>query len=490
MLTERVLAGRYRLIELLGEGGMALVYRAHDDLLDRGVAVKVLRPGFAADPEFISRFRQEARAAASLHHPNIATVYDTGTDDGVDFIVMQLVDGEDLEHILERDGRVPLNVGLRIVVDVARALQAAHERGIVHRDVKPANVLVDRGGDVRVVDFGIARAADAAVGITTAGVILGSAQYVSPEQVAGGQITPSSDIYSLGVVLYESITGRRPFDGPSPAAVALERLHIRPAPPSAVAHDLPQAIDALVLRALERDPGARYPSAGDFAAALESWRLGLLGGVRRGGAGPRDAQDRTGQGGDGFATAGAAAGAVATATAAGSGAGAFRPVPTSRVKRGGGPPTGRTPRPTARDRDRHRRLAPLLLLPVGAFALLAIATLALLGNLGRDSGGVAGATGTPRASAFVVVPPFTTKASPTPTPAPTPTPEPTPSPTPTPEPTPSPTPTPEPTPEPTTDTDADPPAAGHTTTRTGATLPGSGRDRVPLLPPGCRRAVR
>ena len=157
MLTERVLAGRYRLIELLGEGGMALVYRAHDDLLDRGVAVKVLRSGFAADPEFVSRFRQEARAAASLHHPNIATVYDTGTDEGVDFIVMQLVDGEDLEHILERDGRLPLNVALRIVVDVARALQAAHERGIVHRDVKPANILVDRDGDVRVVDFGIAR---------------------------------------------------------------------------------------------------------------------------------------------------------------------------------------------------------------------------------------------------------------------------------------------------------------------------------------------
>ena len=377
MLTDRALAGRYRLTELLGEGGMAHVYRGQDQLLDRGVAVKVLRTGFASDPEFVSRFRQEARAAASLHHPNIATVYDTGTDEGVDFIVMQLVDGEDLERILQRDGRLPLNVAIRIVVDVARALQAAHERGIVHRDIKPANILVERDGDVRVVDFGIARAADAAVGITTAGVILGSAQYVSPEQVAGGQITPSSDIYSLGVVLYESITGRRPFDGPSPAAVALERLHVRPAPPSAVAHDLPPAIDALVLRALERDPGARYSSAGDFAAALESWRLGLLGGVRRRGASPRDAQRGTGHGG-GVVAAGATIGA-ATAAVTGGGAGAFPPVRTGRVGRGGGPPTGRTVRPTAGDRERPRRFAPLLLLPIGAFALLAIVMLALLG---------------------------------------------------------------------------------------------------------------
>ena len=216
-------------------------------------------------------------------------------------------------------------------------------------------------------------------------MILGSAQYVSPEQVAGGKITPSSDIYSLGVVLYESITGQRPFDGPSPAAVALERLHVRPAPPSAVAHDLPPAIDALVLRALERDPGARYPSAGDFAAALESWRLGLLGGVRRGGAGPRDAQRGTGRDGGAFA-AGATVGAVATAAVAGSGAGAFPPVRTGRLGRGGGPPTGRTVRPTARDRDRRPRLAPLLLLPVGAFALLALAALALLGSLERQRG--------------------------------------------------------------------------------------------------------
>ena len=454
VLTERVLAGRYRLFELLGEGGMALVYRAHDDLLERDVAVKVLRAGFAADPEFVSRFRQEARSAASLHHPNIATVYDTGTDEGADFIVMQLVDGEDLERMLERVGRLPLNLALRIGVDVARALQAAHERGIVHRDVKPANILVDRDGNVRVVDFGIARAADAAVGITTAGVILGSAQYVSPEQVAGGKIAPASDIYSLGVVMYESITGQRPFDGPSPAAVALERLHVRPAPPSAVAHDLPPGVDPLILRALERDPGARYSSAGDFAAALESWRLGLLGGVRRSGAGPRDAA-----GGGVVAVAAGAIGGAATATMGRGGGGAFPPIPTGRVGRRGGPPTGATARPTARDRERRRRFPPALLVPIAALGLLAIATLAFLTSMGRGAGGVAGETGTPRPSAVAVIPPPspeqtiepTPTAIPSPSPSPSPTPSPTPTPTPKPTPTPEPTPTrqPEPTPEPT-----------------------------------------
>src|SRR3954469_653333 len=228
-LTSRVLAGRYRLLETIGQGGMAVVYRAHDLLLDRDVAVKVLRTGYAEDPVLVERFRREARHAASLHHPHIVTVHDTGVDPETktEFIVMQLVEGPDLRWVLDRQRVLPVGFAVRIGIEGAHALAYAHDHAVVHRDIKPANILVDADGDVRVADFGIARVLSDA-GATTSGTMLGSAPYASPEQVLGARVGPRSDLYSLGVVLYECLTGVRPFDGPSPAAVALERLRVTP----------------------------------------------------------------------------------------------------------------------------------------------------------------------------------------------------------------------------------------------------------------------
>jgi serine/threonine-protein kinase len=287
--TERVLAGRYRLLEMIGQGGMAVVHLGHDELLDRDVAVKVLRPGFADDPEFVDRFRREARHAASLHHPNIVTIYDTGIDPetGSDYIVMQLVDGPDLQEILSRSGALAVPFAVRIGIETARALFFAHQHGIIHRDIKPANILIDQEGEVRVADFGIARAATDS-GATTEGMI-GSAQYASPEQVMGEKVGARSDLYSLGVVLYEALTGLRPFDGPSPAAVALERLRVDPPPLRSIDPTVPRSLEQIVMRLLERRSDLRPASAGEVAAELDSFRVRELGGVRRAGSRPRDA---------------------------------------------------------------------------------------------------------------------------------------------------------------------------------------------------------
>ena len=452
MAIGRALVGRYRLLDLIGEGGMARVYRAHDELLDRAVAVKVLRTELAADPEFVSRFRREARNAASLHHPNIVTVHDTGSDDGSEFIVMQLVDGEDLDRMITRLGRLPVHAAFRIAVDVARALQVAHEHGLVHRDVKPGNILIEPAGGVRVADFGIARAASA-IGITTAGVMLGSAQYMSPEQVLGEETTFASDIYSLGAVLYEAVSGQRPFDGPSPAAVALERLHLRPAPPSAVAPDLPRGVDPLVMRALERDPEDRYRSAGDFAAELETWRLRSLGGIRRPAAGPRDEIRDLAPAGLAVAVGNAPFIGAMEGDTVGRVPGTFgptavaRPAPTERRDSGPSPP------PT--DRKDRRALAPFLL-PIVLIGILSMGAIAIaLGVRGSASG--APATGAPGPSQLAAVPSApqsspTVAPTPTQTPSPAPTPDPSPVPTPTvqPPPTPTPPPAPQPTPAATT----------------------------------------
>jgi hypothetical protein len=266
----RSIGGRYRLIAPLGEGGMATLWRAIDEQLDREVAVKLLRPQFGNDPGFAARFKQEARSAGSLSHPNIVSVYDYGTDaeTGGQFIVMQLVDGEDLAAILHKHGRLETDDAVRIAIGVASALEAAHRRGIVHRDVKPGNILIDQ--DVKVTDFGIARAVSEA-SMTVTGTTLGSVHYFSPEQARGDEVTGQSDVYALGIVLYEMLTGRRPFEGDSAAGVALKRLSEDPQPPT-VHGPVPPGLSAIVMHALERDPANRYPDAGAFAEALRVWQ--------------------------------------------------------------------------------------------------------------------------------------------------------------------------------------------------------------------------
>ncbi len=264
-----VLGGRYRLIELLGQGGMATIYRARDNQLERDVAVKLLRPEYGRDPDFGTRFRHEARAAGSLNHPNIVSVYDYGQDPAGPFIVMELIDGEDLSSVIRRTGALPPRQAARLTAEIARALGVAHANGIVHRDVKPGNVLVARDGRVKVTDFGIARAvADAQ--LTLPGTTLGSVHYFSPEQARGETSTAASDVYSLGIVLYELLTGRRPWVGDSGAAIAMARLSGTVPSPSSVRAGIPPLLDGIVRKAMALDPAARFQSGAEMAAALDA----------------------------------------------------------------------------------------------------------------------------------------------------------------------------------------------------------------------------
>jgi eukaryotic-like serine/threonine-protein kinase len=264
--------GRYRIIGRLGSGGMADVYEAEDTQLGRRVALKLLHRRFAEDPEFVERFRREASSAAGLNHPNIVQVFDRGEWDGTYYIAMELLEGRNLKQVVRDHGALDPALAVDIVLQILKAARFAHRRGIVHRDIKPHNVIVDAEGRAKVTDFGIARAG--ASDMTETGSIMGTAQYLSPEQAQGQPVDARSDLYSIGVVLYELLTGVPPFDADSPVTIALKQVSEDPVPPRVRNPAVPPALDALVLRALRKDPAARFQSADEFIAALESAMAG------------------------------------------------------------------------------------------------------------------------------------------------------------------------------------------------------------------------
>src|SRR5579871_604140 len=246
---------------------MADVYLAEDQELGRRVAIKILNGRHANDNQFIERFRREAKNAAALNHPNIVSIYDRGEAEETYYIAMEFLDGRTLKELVIGRGPAPVNVAVEYARQILSALRFAHRHGIVHRDIKPHNVLVDREGRVKVTDFGIARAG--ASQMTEAGSIVGTAQYLSPEQARGTEVDQRSDLYSLGVVLYELLTGQTPFDGDTPVEIAMKHLSSTPRPPSQLRRDVPRDLDMVVMRALAKDPDARYQNADEMEADLE-----------------------------------------------------------------------------------------------------------------------------------------------------------------------------------------------------------------------------
>ncbi|MFF5208580.1 Stk1 family PASTA domain-containing Ser/Thr kinase [Streptosporangium sp. NPDC000396] len=280
MTQPRRLGDRYELDGVVGRGGMAEVYRARDIRLDRIVAIKTLRADLARDHIFQARFRREAQSAASLNHPSIVAVYDTGEDvtDGapVPYIVMEYVDGRTLRDLLRADRRLLPERAVELVDGILRALDYSHRGGIVHRDIKPANIMITRNGDVKVMDFGIARAmADSAATMTQTAQVIGTAQYLSPEQARGERVDSRSDIYSTGCVLYELLTGQPPFTGDSPVAIAYQHVREDPIPPSQIDPEIPKWADAIVLKAMAKDPAHRYQNAGEMRADIQRAMSGM-----------------------------------------------------------------------------------------------------------------------------------------------------------------------------------------------------------------------
>jgi len=262
---------RYRLLELIGSGGMAMVYRGMDTLLQRRVAIKILREGYASDPAFLARFQREARAAANLDHPNIVTVHDVGQDGDRHYIVMEHVDGEDLKTLIRRKSRLPVGETLDIAVQVCAGVGHAHKAGIIHCDIKPQNVLVTQDGRAKVTDFGIARALSES-GITESDTVWGSPLYFSPEQAAGEPPSPASDVYSIGVILYEMLAGIPPFQAEKPAALALMHMREEPQPLRVQNPQVPPQLDWIVRKTMAKEPSARYRTADQLSHVLTAYR--------------------------------------------------------------------------------------------------------------------------------------------------------------------------------------------------------------------------
>jgi eukaryotic-like serine/threonine-protein kinase len=270
--AETVVDGRYRVLHRLGSGGMAEVYCAQDLQLGRKVALKILYRRFAEDGEFVERFRREASSAAGLQHQHVVAVYDRGEYDGTYYIAMEYLEGRSLKTIIQQEAPLDPDRAVDLTIQVLRAARFAHRRGIIHRDLKPHNVIVDADGRAKVTDFGIARAG--ASDMTQTGSIMGTAQYLSPEQAQGHAVSAASDIYSIGIILYELLTGRVPFEGESAVTVALKQVHERATPPSAYNAAVTPELEEAVMRALEKDPARRYPDADAFIAALQAARDG------------------------------------------------------------------------------------------------------------------------------------------------------------------------------------------------------------------------
>jgi len=264
-----LIADRYELEELVGSGGMSSVYRAHDRLLERSVALKILHEQFTRDEDYVERFRREARSVAQLAHPNIVTVIDRGEQDGRQFIVFEYVNGENLKELVDREGPLPVREAIALTLQVARGLSFAHDQGLVHRDVKPQNVLLDGDGRAKVTDFGIAHAVDVD-GMTITGTIMGTSNYIAPEQASGQPVDEQTDVYSLGCVLYELLAGEVPFEGDTFVAVAMKHVN-EPAPSvTEVRPDVPPRLDWAIQRAMAKEHTERFGSMAEFASELEA----------------------------------------------------------------------------------------------------------------------------------------------------------------------------------------------------------------------------
>src|SRR6185503_2106980 len=272
-LSGTLFAGRYRIARKLGGGGMADVYLAEDQELGRRVAIKMLHSRYANDEQFVERFRREAKNAAGLSHPNIVSIYDRGEFDGSYYIAMEYLEGRTLKELIVRNGPTPVPIAIDYARQMLSALGFAHRHGIVHRDIKPHNIVVGPDGRLKVTDFGIARSG--ASQMTEAGSIVGTAQYLSPEQARGAQVDPRSDLYSLGIVLYEMLTGKVPFTGEAPVEIAMKHLSSVAEPPSKARPEVPHALDAVVMRALAKDPDERFDSAEEMDADLARVARGL-----------------------------------------------------------------------------------------------------------------------------------------------------------------------------------------------------------------------